>query len=70
MYANLATKNHAALVPYLLQGVGGNSELNLPDRIHPNPAGHKILAQNVWEVLEPIARDVWQQRSTETGRTR
>ena len=63
MYADLAAKNHAALVPYLLQGVGGNPALNLGDRIHPNAAGHKILAQNVWAVLEPIAREVSQKRT-------
>ena len=57
MFAELAEKNHAALVPFLLEGVAGNPELNLPDRIHPNAAGHKILLQNVWRVLEPIARD-------------
>jgi lysophospholipase L1-like esterase len=32
--------------------------LNLPDGIHPNAVGHKILAENVWRVLEPIAREV------------
>ena len=58
MYVDLATKNHGALVPYLLQGVGGNPALNLGDRIHPNAAGHKILAENVWAILEPIAREV------------
>ena len=63
MYADLAAKNHAALVPYLLQGVGGNPVLNLGDRIHPNAAGQKILAQNVWTVLEPIARQVSEQRT-------
>ncbi|HJT79603.1 MAG TPA: arylesterase [Chthoniobacterales bacterium] len=68
MYADLATKNHAALVPYLLEGVGGNPALNLGDRIHPNAAGHKILAQNVWAVLEPIARDVAQGRTANAGR--
>ena len=57
MYVDLAAKNHAGLVPYLLEGVGGNPELNLPDLIHPNAAGHKILAENVWRVLEPIARE-------------
>lgn len=68
MYTDLATKNHAALVPYLLQGVGGNPALNLGDRIHPNAAGHKILAENVWEVLEPIARDVAGERTANAGR--
>jgi acyl-CoA thioesterase-1 len=58
MYGDLAAKNNAALVPYLLEGVGGNPDLNLGDGIHPNAAGQKILAQNVWRVLEPIAREV------------
>ena len=58
MFADLATKNGAALVTYLLQGVAGNPSLNLPDGIHPNAAGQKILAENVWRVLEPVAREV------------
>lgn len=60
MYVDLAAKNHAALVPYLLKDVAGNPVLNLGDGIHPNAAGHKILAQTVWGILEPIARDVAQ----------
>jgi acyl-CoA thioesterase-1 len=58
IFPDLATKNNAALVPYLLQGVGGNPSLNFADGIHPNAAGQKILAENVWRVLEPIAREV------------
>src|SRR5213594_176943 len=58
MFAELAEKNHAALVPNLLDGVVGDPKLNLPDSIHPNAAGHKILVENVWRVLEPIAREV------------
>src|SRR5437588_5410095 len=58
MFADLATKNAAALVPYLLEGVAGDPSLNLPDGIHPNAAGQKILAENVWRVLEPIAREI------------
>ena len=64
MFIDLAAKNHAALVHYLLQGVSGNPALNLYDRIHPNAAGHKILAENVWAVLEPIAREVAEQPRT------
>lgn len=63
MYADLAAKNHATLIPYLLEGVGGNPLLNQPDHLHPNAAGQRILAENVWHVLEPIAREV------ATGRT-
>ena len=58
IYADLAAKNNAALIPYLLEGVGGDPLLNQPDHIHPNVAGQKILARNVWLVLEPIAREV------------
>ena len=58
MFADLAAKNHAALIPYLLEGVAGNTALNLPDGIHPNAAGQKILTENVWRVLEPVAREV------------
>ena len=58
VFADLAAKNLAALVPYLLEGVAGNPSFNLPDGIHPNAAGQQILAENVWRVLEPVARDV------------
>jgi acyl-CoA thioesterase I len=58
MFADLAMKNAAALVPYLLEGVAGNPSLNLSDGIHPNAAGQKILAENVWRVLEAIAQEV------------
>jgi acyl-CoA thioesterase-1 len=58
MFGDLASRNNAALVPYLLQGVAGDPSLNLHDGIHPNAAGQKILAENVWRVLEPVAREV------------
>jgi acyl-CoA thioesterase I len=57
MFAQLASKNGALLVPYLLQGVAGDPSLNLPDGIHPNAAGQRVLADNVWHVLEPVARE-------------
>jgi acyl-CoA thioesterase I len=57
MFAELASKNGALLVPYLLEGVAGDPALNLPDGIHPNAAGQKVLAENVWRVLEPLARE-------------
>jgi acyl-CoA thioesterase-1 len=54
MFGALAERNRTALIPYLLEGVGGNPELNQPDRVHPNAAGQRVLAENVWRVLEPI----------------
>ncbi|GGH06003.1 arylesterase [Mucilaginibacter phyllosphaerae] len=54
MFPKLATKNNMALVPFLLQGVGGVRALNQKDGIHPTAAGDKILANNVWEVIKGI----------------
>jgi acyl-CoA thioesterase-1 len=61
MFIDLAAKNGAALVPCLLQGVAGDPSLIGPDGIHPNAAGQRILAENVWRVLEPVARQVAKQ---------
>ncbi len=58
IYADLAAKNNIAPIPYLLEGVGGDPLLNQPDHVHPTAAGQKILAENVWRVLEPIARNM------------
>ncbi|GAA4415095.1 arylesterase [Nibrella viscosa] len=54
LYKELATENNLALIPFLLEGVGGVRRLNQPDGIHPTPEGHKIVAKNVWQVLEPL----------------
>lgn len=54
VFQDVAKKNDAALVPFLLEGVGGKPELNQPDRIHPTAEGHKIVAENVWKVLKPM----------------
>ncbi|MEO0508572.1 MAG: arylesterase [Verrucomicrobiota bacterium] len=53
IYPKLAKANDAALIPFLLEGVAGIAQFNLPDRIHPNARGHKRLAENVWEIIEP-----------------
>jgi acyl-CoA thioesterase I len=54
MYPAVAKQNNATLVPFLLEGVGAVAELNQGDRIHPNPRGHAVLAENVWKVLRPL----------------
>ncbi len=54
IYPSLTSKNNASLIPFLLKNVGGDVKLNQPDGIHPTPEGHKIVAQNVWDVLKGI----------------
>jgi acyl-CoA thioesterase-1 len=55
-FGEVAKKNDAALIPFLLEGVGGHIDLNQPDQIHPTAAGHKIVAENVWRVLAPLLK--------------
>lgn len=54
IYTDLAAKNNMTLIPFLLQGVGGEPDLNLEDGIHPNEEGHRIVAENVWKQLEKL----------------
>ena len=54
IFPNLAEKNEATLIPFILEGVAGNRELNLEDGIHPTPEGHQIVADLVWEYLFPM----------------
>ena len=56
VFPALVEANDAVLIPHLLEGVGGVPKLNLPDGIHPSPAGHAIVAENVWTVLKPLLR--------------
>jgi acyl-CoA thioesterase I len=57
VYPALAEKYKVAFVPFLLQNVAGLSELNQADGIHPTPAGARLVADNVWAVLKPLAED-------------
>lgn len=55
-FRDVAREEHATLIPFLLQDVGGIPQLNQVDHIHPTSAGHRIVARNVWRVLEPVLR--------------
>lgn len=54
IFPELAKKNNATLIPFLLQDVAGIEKLNQADGIHPNIEGHKIVATNVLKVVEPL----------------
>lgn len=54
IYTDLAAKNNMTLIPFLLQGVGGEPALNQEDGIHPTAEGHRIVADNVWKELEKL----------------
>lgn len=54
VFPDLARKNGAALVPFLLQGIGGIARLNQADGIHPTAEGQRVMAETVWRVLGPV----------------
>ena len=58
IFPALAEKNDAALIPFLLEGVGDQPALNLPDGNHPNVEGHQIVAETVWTTLGPVLEEL------------
>jgi acyl-CoA thioesterase-1 len=56
LFPRLASENKTALIPFLLQNVGGIPSLNQHDGIHPTARGHQIVADNVWRILKPLLR--------------
>ena len=58
VFVSVAKKNNAPLIPFILEGVGGVRDLNLPDGMHPTTRGQQVVAANVWKVLEPVLRSL------------
>ena len=54
IFPRIAREKKVLYMPFLLEGVAMKPELNQDDRIHPNAVGHRIVAENVWKVLEPV----------------
>jgi acyl-CoA thioesterase I len=54
LFPRLAARYDVPLVPFLLDGVALNPDLNGDDEIHPNAAGARRIADNVWPYLEPL----------------
>ena len=56
-YRDLADKYNAVLIPFLLENVAAVPHLNLEDGIHPNRAGHEVIAEAIWQSLQPVFRE-------------
>jgi acyl-CoA thioesterase I len=57
-YPDLAAKYNLPLVPFMLAGVFGNPDLMSRDRVHPNAAGARVIAANIWPHLHPMAHSM------------
>jgi acyl-CoA thioesterase I len=56
VFADVAQRAQVAFMPFLLDGVAADPRLNLLDGIHPNAAGHRVIAERVWPFLKPLLR--------------
>lgn len=56
LFGELAKKNNAVLIPFLLEGVAGIEKLNQADGIHPNVQGHRIVGENLIRIIEPLVK--------------
>ena len=56
LFGEVAKETGATLIPFLLQGVAGDRNLNQADGIHPNYVGERVVTETVWRVLEPLLR--------------
>ena len=54
VYPGLAKMNRLTLIPFLLDGVAGRTELNQADGIHPTALGASLVADSVWRSIQPI----------------
>ena len=54
VFKGLSSKFKVHFVPQLLEGVGGEVEMNQEDGIHPNEKGHFVMATNVFKTLEKL----------------
>ncbi|PRY86638.1 acyl-CoA thioesterase-1 [Mongoliibacter ruber] len=56
IYPQVAEEESVQLIPFMLEGVAGDPELNLRDGIHPTEEGHKIVVENVWPYLKELVK--------------
>jgi acyl-CoA thioesterase-1 len=56
VYEEVAKARGAPLIPFFLDGVGGDPRLNQMDGIHPTAEGYRIVVDNVWPYLQPLLR--------------
>ena len=58
VYKDLAKKYNLPLIPFLLEGVAGNSRYTIgnDDVLHPNAEGYVLVTENVMKTLLPLLK--------------
>jgi acyl-CoA thioesterase-1 len=69
VFPEVARQAGVAFMPFLLDGIAADSRLNQTDGIHPNAAGHAVVAERLWPYLEPLLRKAVPVPAGRPGRT-
>jgi acyl-CoA thioesterase-1 len=56
IYRDLKAKYKVTLIPFLLEGVGGHSDLMQRDGLHPNANGARKVESLVMKTIEPLLK--------------
>lgn len=56
LFEQLARNHSATLIPFFLEGVAARKELNQADGIHPTAEGYRIVAETVFNVIDPLLK--------------
>ena len=54
IFPEIAEEENISLIPFILDKVAGEPDLNIEDGIHPTEEGHQIVTETVWTYLEPL----------------
>jgi acyl-CoA thioesterase I len=57
-FVELAREHDVPLVPFFMATVVGHEDLLLGDRVHPNAAGSRVIADAIWPYLQTLARSL------------
>jgi acyl-CoA thioesterase-1 len=57
VFAEVATEQNAALVPFMLAGIATTRDYFLSDNLHPTAAAQPIILDTIWKGLEPLLED-------------
>ena len=70
IYPRVAKDMNVPLIPFFLEGVGGDAELNQADAIHPTKEGYSIIVNdNILPILEPKLNELKELKTTDTENT-
>lgn len=57
IYPRLAAQYRLTLIPFFLDGVAAQSNLNQADGIHPTGQGYRVIVDRIWPIIQPLLKN-------------